>query len=48
MFFHFLLFVIRVAEDVANSSSIADKEFAVSQLNKKTIVVLGLQALCCS
>jgi len=35
------LFVIRVAGNVANSSSIASIEYAVAHLNTKLIVVLG-------
>ena len=37
------LFVIRVAGNVANTSSIASIEYAVAHLNVKSIVVLGHQ-----
>ena len=37
------LFVVRVAGNVANSSSIASIEFAVAELGTKLIVVLGHQ-----
>ena len=37
------LFVVRVAGNVANSSSIASIEYAVAHLNTKVIVVLGHQ-----
>lgn len=37
------LFVVRVAGNVANISSIASVEYAVTQLNSKVVVVLGHQ-----
>jgi carbonic anhydrase len=38
------LFVVRVAGNVANSSSIASIEYAVAHLNSKLIIVLGHQS----
>ena len=38
------LFVVRVAGNVANTSSIASIEYAVAQLNTKLIVVMGHQS----